>query len=228
MENWWLRFLILYPLCLIKIATSEPLRIFPYHGDSVNSAKYIKIKTLSLDNDEFSSRFDDQFSLYSDEYRKKRDSEVYSITDPYSVSNRINCNYTISEKKLKCSGPSKTIECACDYKLEKSEKSFLYFGIEKFNFDQNLTNIMLYPRTLGQTSWLNSTIWSLNRFIKFSIHHEEDVFDFGLRVEKNCFENLLDFFESTKFYTSINLIENKALKFKSSNVKIIGSLVIVS
>lgn len=114
------------------------------------------------------------------------------------------------------------------YKSEESKKSFLYYGIEQFDSDHNLTNIMLYPRTLGKTNWLNNTIWSINRFIKFSIHYQDDKFDFGFKLNKSCFQDLLDVFYSTKFYTTINLIENKMLKYKSGNIKIIGSLIIVA
>lgn len=130
--------------------------------------------------------------------------------------------------KKKNLSQNKITQCTCLYKLEESKTSFLYFGIEKFNFDQNLTKIMLYPRTLGKTNWLNSTIWSFNKFLTFSIHNQEDTFDFGFKVDKSCFQNLIDVFESTKFYTTINLIENKVLKFKSERIKILGSLIIVS
>ncbi|CAF0784631.1 unnamed protein product [Brachionus calyciflorus] len=145
------------------------------------------------------------------------------------IQSRINCNFTISEKKLRCSGPSNVIECEGIQNLENVDNNFQYFAIEKLSIHSKIDKISLYPRTLGISNWLNTTLWSNDRFVTFSLYESDSIMDYGIKItQKNCFDNLIEFYKLSNFTTSINLIKNDMYKFKKDTIQIIGGVFFIN
>ncbi len=127
-------------------------------------------------------------------------------------------------------------EVKCDVQANVTEPRFEFFSIGKHEIDlnetQNVSNVkfLLYPRSLDNESWLNSTVFYSNSFRTYSFFYNQvssSAADYGFRVKDfNCFEKLVASIGSSKLDQIITLNVNDFYKVKADQIRVVGDLFI--